>query len=873
MDLLDTYLSDNHEYYGFKYSGVKGTYLRRKIGGWVNVTRYLSLVRSTRTNEFRAELEQDTNVLELRGKSINIAYTGCWVPLNRARELARKYAIYDQLRPLLGFDRVAKVNHCGVQLLEMFVIINFDVFVRILRRCDNNMVNMEGLFLLDKLVSPDGEVKKNIRRHFLKCYQGVRIESTEHTLLGGFWVPLNVARQFSNERGLGKHTDPILGFSTFPVMNAKEYIPLNSVEERLANTWIVESFNNSVFYGLPESFRIPNFTKTSKPITLKDVCYTVQLNCNVKRGLTKKLVVLKRKSDSWVNASILINVCCSLRKAMSPNDTNVDNELYYHQMVYSLPFERVQFGRATTLNGRWIPLSHARELFKEMQVKFLGPYKKYATQLQKLLEPIEPTEEHLLDDKNDEVTILLGRPNDTNAPEAVPVPPISLSSDEEMDEPPMKSEMVPENKTPKATETIILSDSESSETTSTRIPQPAIQSSRAILFCEKIKDFGKKMDNVQHFSKEHRTQLDNILSDLGLLSGSEIRFMRELGVLRILETVNKRMTADMHKPGPEGGSEEINRQFNQDNPSGGVNAPILIVDPRHETSNDAERRPDAPATQAQQSFSSSSTKFLSTPSSSVTPPLDTHTRSQASWKQAWGVFQSILSKAQPSRSTGDAIATTNSDSHSQKKTGSMLVKQDASPPQRDKTFVHGYEQDPPSSGQLETPKAITKVGLTSDHSSLSRRTPIMECSNKSSPSANGNSTTQSTPESNYTSLIRLSSIKDKPYFTEPRSFPGNHLRPAQSSVANDLNESTGETLRRTHSHPSAAAQNESFSLDPSRQKRKENDDTSSHPKRRRTMTRGDIVKSVRALHNPLGHVERIMAAYNKNTTNNKIFHS
>ncbi len=149
----------------------------------------------------------------------------------------------------------------------------------------------------------------------------------------------------------------------------------------------------------------------------------------------------------------------------------------------------------------------------------------------------------------------------------------------------------------------------------------------------------------------------------------------------------------------------------------------------------------------------------------------------------------------------------------------------------------------------------------------------MECSNKSSPSANGNSTTQSTPESNYTSLIRLSSIKDKPYFTEPRSFPGNHLRPAQSSVANDLNESTGETLRRTHSHPSAAAQNESFSLDPSRQKRKENDDTSSHPKRRRTMTRGDIVKSVRALHNPLGHVERIMAAYNKNTTNNKIFHS
>ncbi|ANZ74881.1 BA75_02665T0 [Komagataella pastoris] len=822
MDLLDTYLSDNHEYYGFKYSGVKGTYLRRKIGGWVNVTRYLSLVRSTRTNEFRAELEQDTNVLELRGKSINIAYTGCWVPLNRARELARKYAIYDQLRPLLGFDRVAKVNHCGVQLLEMFVIINFDVFVRILRRCDNNMVNIEGLFLLDKLVSPDGEVKKNIRRQFLKSYQGVRIESTEHTLLGGFWVPLNVARQFSAKRGLGKYTDPILGFSLFPVMNAKEYIPLNSVEERLANTWIVESPNNSVFYGLPESFRIPNFTKTSKPITLKDVCYRVQLNCNVKRGLTKKLVVLKRKSDSWVNASILINVCCSLRKAMSPNDTNVDNELYYHQMVYSLPFERVQFGRATTLNGRWVPLSHARELFKEMQVKFLGPYKKYATQLQKLLEPVEPMEEHSLDDKNDEVTILLGRPKDANAPEAVPVPPISLSSDDEMDEPPTKSEMVPENKMPKAPELVILSDSESPEATSTRIPQPAIQSSRAVLLCEKIKEFGNEMDSIQKFSNEHRAQLDNILSDLGLLSGSEIRFMRELSILKVLETVNKRMTADMHRTGPEGGSEEINRQFNQDKPSSGVNSQILTVIPRHQVSNGDGKRPGGPANQAQKSSSSSSssTKTMSTPSSSLPPPLETPTRPQAGWKQAWGVFQSILSKAQPSRTTEETTATTFSDS-------------------------------------------------------LSRPVPIIEGPNKKLPSLNGNSTTQSKSDNNYTQ-IRLSSILEpRPYFTGTHSFPGKDPQSAQSSVANDFIQSTNERLQRTPSQSSAAAQTsfqysaskqtESSSLDPRRQKMTGNDDNSPDPKRRRTMSRGDIVKSVRALHKPLGHVERIMAAYNKNT--------
>lgn len=105
--------SMSNQIYSAKYSGVDvyefihstGSIMKRKKDDWVNATHILkaaNFAKAKRTRILEKEVLKETHEKVQGGFG---KYQGTWVPLNIAKQLAEKFSVYDQLKPLFDFTQ------------------------------------------------------------------------------------------------------------------------------------------------------------------------------------------------------------------------------------------------------------------------------------------------------------------------------------------------------------------------------------------------------------------------------------------------------------------------------------------------------------------------------------------------------------------------------------------------------------------------------------------------------------------------------------------------------------------------------------------------------------------------------------------------
>ncbi|GMM53795.1 transcription factor [Maudiozyma humilis] len=104
----------SNQIYSAKYSGVDvyeflhptGSIMKRKKDHWVNATHILKAAnfgKAKRTRILEKEVLKETHEKVQGGFG---KYQGTWVPLSIAEDLARKFNVYDELRPLFDFRHI-----------------------------------------------------------------------------------------------------------------------------------------------------------------------------------------------------------------------------------------------------------------------------------------------------------------------------------------------------------------------------------------------------------------------------------------------------------------------------------------------------------------------------------------------------------------------------------------------------------------------------------------------------------------------------------------------------------------------------------------------------------------------------------------------
>nr|1L3G_A Chain A, TRANSCRIPTION FACTOR Mbp1 [Saccharomyces cerevisiae] len=103
----------SNQIYSARYSGVDvyefihstGSIMKRKKDDWVNATHILkaaNFAKAKRTRILEKEVLKETHEKVQGGFG---KYQGTWVPLNIAKQLAEKFSVYDQLKPLFDFTQ------------------------------------------------------------------------------------------------------------------------------------------------------------------------------------------------------------------------------------------------------------------------------------------------------------------------------------------------------------------------------------------------------------------------------------------------------------------------------------------------------------------------------------------------------------------------------------------------------------------------------------------------------------------------------------------------------------------------------------------------------------------------------------------------
>ncbi|SMN18691.1 similar to Saccharomyces cerevisiae YDL056W MBP1 Transcription factor involved in regulation of cell cycle progression from G1 to S phase [Maudiozyma saulgeensis] len=105
----------SNQIYSAKYSGVDvyefihptGSIMKRKKDDWVNATHILkaaNFAKARRTRILEKEVLKETHEKVQGGFG---KYQGTWVPLNLAENLAKKFSVYEELKPLFDYKHVA----------------------------------------------------------------------------------------------------------------------------------------------------------------------------------------------------------------------------------------------------------------------------------------------------------------------------------------------------------------------------------------------------------------------------------------------------------------------------------------------------------------------------------------------------------------------------------------------------------------------------------------------------------------------------------------------------------------------------------------------------------------------------------------------
>lgn len=264
LPVLETRICEGDEVYILQLRGIKATIPRRKVGSWVNITRFKIVLSSARFKSLKKDIAKCGNKKFLKFPQWNSIYTGYWVSLDTARTLSIKYQIYNQLSPLLTFDNVAVTSYAGCKFYEHFVNLNPYTSIRILRKCENDWFNLIQLCDLYEAVNPE---KSRFKLDFIPSYQNLGKQFVQHndqTLCGGIWIPIEDAYEFAIEFGLHSKLIYILTFNRGVKV---PYIQDSELNKRLKQEWKYfdkkcRDETRELLFALPNDFKLnPNINK------------------------------------------------------------------------------------------------------------------------------------------------------------------------------------------------------------------------------------------------------------------------------------------------------------------------------------------------------------------------------------------------------------------------------------------------------------------------------------------------------------------------------------------------------------------------------------------------------------------------------------
>lgn len=353
--------------------------MRRKVGGWVNLSHFYSLISEKKHEALDQEIENILPHHKRQQKSTPERFYGIWTTLENARAFAKKHGIYNALAPLLAFDRVALVNYMGYQYFEYFVCPTVDIAIRILRDTSKYIerVNMDQVFIAYKKYK--GNANLQLQRSFYTYYKDI-FKRGESTLLGGHWTDREAAAKFTRKHGFYQILKPILAFP-FNDPSQQDPYPIDIVQANIMQYWKATSCDDS-FYGFPETFKgglapkRPSKERRNRVFRFTDLTVEKRFSIETTKGddaFKRNLTLLRRLSDGAVNATMLISICVLLKS----NDLNlgaddpdflIHNELYQRDKLENVPCETVTTHSSKYLNGKWCSAKDARFLFAQFNL-------------------------------------------------------------------------------------------------------------------------------------------------------------------------------------------------------------------------------------------------------------------------------------------------------------------------------------------------------------------------------------------------------------------------------------------------------------------------------------------------------------------------
>jgi hypothetical protein len=190
---LESDIQGDDEFYVYHDTANGLEYVRKKVGAWINVSKFYPLLQQRNFNVDQIEQELVTNVRKqhrMRATK-NERYLGLWISLRDARKFASIYGIEDIVSPILVFERIALVSYSGLHFWEFFATVFVDFNVRVLREANSSKVNMRHIFVVYEKYKPD--IAPLQRRHFYNTCRAEKpdliAEKNDPTLCGGSWIP------------------------------------------------------------------------------------------------------------------------------------------------------------------------------------------------------------------------------------------------------------------------------------------------------------------------------------------------------------------------------------------------------------------------------------------------------------------------------------------------------------------------------------------------------------------------------------------------------------------------------------------------------------------------------------------------------------
>lgn len=345
---------------------------RRKVGSWVNVSRFLPLIRGVP----KAVLENKLKSYQPRHMIIPadkeaLRLAGTWISLDNAREFAETHGISQKVAPILSFERIAMVSYSNTSFYETFIHMSIDVNIRVLREVSTGMINMDQVFSVYTKVRSDKAMSHKQRSRY--PHHNITGDSA---ICGGRWTTIPDVIKYSIKHAFYSFIQGILGFKTNPDEGKPEPI---DVFERCQRLFWIPTGSDAEFFGYPRSFqgglapRAPARNSNDIHKSFYDEL-VVEKNLTIELSRSRKpeyqnVALLRRLSDGWVNCTVLVQVCAMILD-VSTDDPNLrtENELHFRDVLERYPYELVLGPNTKAINGKWCSSRDALSIFNSFKI-------------------------------------------------------------------------------------------------------------------------------------------------------------------------------------------------------------------------------------------------------------------------------------------------------------------------------------------------------------------------------------------------------------------------------------------------------------------------------------------------------------------------